>query len=168
MNPQPTFQDVVGCEAALYEWAESYDAKDRDRLSKCITPTLRIDYRRVLNKLWEAMPADDFVEMALDTKFIGNPRLKTQHLVGASKWLKTSETEMTGHHQMRVAHLRYADEDLTEVLAKARVHGKATVWYRKVDEVWKFAGIEPDLRWSDGEHDKVFQEGQEKFGETAN
>lgn len=80
------------------------------------------------------MPADEFLDMALDPDFIGNPRLKTQHLVGDSKWVKTSETEMTGSHQMRVAHLKYADEEMTEVSAKVHVHGKATVWYRNVDE----------------------------------
>ena len=29
------------CNAA-YEWADSYDAKDWDRLRKCIAPTLRV------------------------------------------------------------------------------------------------------------------------------
>ena len=35
-------KDVLGWQAALYEWAESYDTKDPDRLSKCIAPTLRV------------------------------------------------------------------------------------------------------------------------------
>jgi hypothetical protein len=34
--------DIVGCQAALFEWAESYDTKDWERLGKCITPTLRV------------------------------------------------------------------------------------------------------------------------------
>ena len=34
--------DVLGCQAALFDWAESYDSKDWDRLSKCIAPTLRV------------------------------------------------------------------------------------------------------------------------------
>ena len=49
--------------AAVYEWADSYDSKDWKRLEKCIAPTLRIDYRSFLNKIWEAMPADEFVKM---------------------------------------------------------------------------------------------------------
>merc|ERR1739841_490242 len=52
-----SFEDMQGCMAAAYEWADSYDSKDWDRLSKCIAPTLRIDYRSFLNKIWEAMPA---------------------------------------------------------------------------------------------------------------
>lgn len=60
MTAQPTFEgltlssvflrnkplihqtDVLGCQAAQYEWAESYDTKDWERLSKCIAPTLRV------------------------------------------------------------------------------------------------------------------------------
>ena len=34
--------DIFGCQAALFEWAESYDSKDWDRLSKCIAPVLRV------------------------------------------------------------------------------------------------------------------------------
>ena len=34
--------DILGCQAALFEWAESYDTKDWDRLSKCIAPVLRV------------------------------------------------------------------------------------------------------------------------------
>lgn len=34
--------DVVGCQAALYEWAESFDSKDWDRLSRCIAPSLYV------------------------------------------------------------------------------------------------------------------------------
>lgn len=114
------------------------------------------------------MPADAFLGMALDPKVLGNPRLKTQHLVGTSKWIKTSETEITGYHQMRVAHQRYADEKMTEVTAKAHAHGKCTMWYREVDTIWKFAGIEPDIRWSEFDHDNIFEEGEHKFGEERN
>ena len=55
--------EMQGCMAACFEWAESYDSKDWKRLEKCIAPTLRIDYRSFLNKIWEAMPAEEFVQM---------------------------------------------------------------------------------------------------------
>lgn len=35
-------EEVLGCQEALFEWAESYDTKDWDRLAKCIAPTLRV------------------------------------------------------------------------------------------------------------------------------
>ena len=55
--------EMQGCMAAVYEWADSYDSKDWKRLEKCIAPTLRIDYRSFLNKIWEAMPAEEFIKM---------------------------------------------------------------------------------------------------------
>ena len=122
----------------------------------------KIDYRAFLNKMWEAMPEEEYVQMASNPKVLGNPRLKTQHFVGGvSKWEKVSDTEITGRHQMRVAHQKYKDDKLTEVSIKGHAHGMATVWYRKVDGVWKFAGIEPGIRWSEYDHDKIFQEAAE-------
>ncbi|KAL9111235.1 MAG: hypothetical protein Q9227_004313 [Pyrenula ochraceoflavens] len=159
---QPPPEDVLGCQAAMYEWVESYDSKDWDRLRKCIAPTLRINYRSLVGKDWEAMPAEEYVQMASSPGLLGNPRLKTQHFVGGvSKWEKTSETEITGSHQMRVAHQKYKDDAMTEVHLKGHAHGQSTVWYRKVDGVWKFGGIEPGIRWSEYDHDKIFQEAAE-------
>jgi scytalone dehydratase len=119
--------------------------------------SLQIDYRAFLNKIWEEMPAEQFLGMASDKRFLGNPRLKTQHLIGATKWEQTSATEIIGYHQFRVAHQKYADDALTEVAVKGHAHGKGTIWYRKVDGVWKFAGIQPDIRWSEYDHDKIWE-----------
>ncbi|KAJ5242275.1 uncharacterized protein N7469_000602 [Penicillium citrinum] len=157
MAKQPHYQDVLGCQAALYEWAESYDTKDWDRLSKCIAPTLHIDYSAFLNKVWESMPAQEFLGMASHERFLGNQRLKTQHFVGATKWVQNGEDEITGYHQMRVAHQKYGDDDLKEVAVKGHAHGKATIWYRKVEGDWRFAGIQPDIRWSEYDHDKIWE-----------
>lgn len=103
--------------------------------------------------------------MASDPKVLGNARVKTQHFVGVSRWIKTSDNEITGYHQMRVAHQKYADDLRTEVAVKGHAHGKGTVWYRKEDGNWKFAGICPDIRWSEYDHDKIFEEGEAKFRE---
>jgi hypothetical protein len=75
LTPLPP--EMQGCMAAVYEWACSYDTKDWDRLAKCIAPTLRIDYRSFLNKIWEEMPADEFVKMASDPKVLGDKCLMT-------------------------------------------------------------------------------------------
>ena len=37
--------DVLQCQEALFEWAESFDTKDWDRLGKCIAPTLYVSFR---------------------------------------------------------------------------------------------------------------------------
>lgn len=121
-----------------------------------LPPPPQIDYRAFLDKIWESMPAEQFLGMASGQNFLGNRRLKTQHFVGATKWVQTGEGEVTGYHQMRVAHQKYADDDLTEVALKGHAHGRSTIWYRRVDGVWKFAGIAPDIRWSEYDHDKIF------------
>ncbi|KAK4234365.1 Scytalone dehydratase [Achaetomium macrosporum] len=149
--------DVLGCQAAFFELAESFDTKDWDRLAQCIAPTLYVDYRQVIGKLWESMPAEQFVTVASNPNFLGNRRIKTQHFIGTARWVKTSDDAITGYHQMRVAHQKYKDDELTEVLCKGHCHGKATVQYRRVDGVWKLAGMEPDIRWTEGEYDKIFQ-----------
>lgn len=111
-----------------------------------------------MGQLWLSMPAEQFVAMASDEKFLGNGRIKTQHLIGAGKWIQTDADEVTGYHQMRVAHQKYKKDEQTEVLYQGHAYGKATVHYRRVDGVWKFAGLEPDIRWAEHDYDKIFQE----------
>jgi scytalone dehydratase len=111
-----------------------------------------------MGMLWQSMPAAQFVEMASSPKFLGNARIKTQHFIGAGRWIKTGEDEITGYHQMRVAHQKYKDEELKEVIYKGHAHGKATVQYRRIDGIWKFAGLEPNIRWSEHDYDKIFHE----------
>ncbi|KKY32157.1 putative scytalone dehydratase [Diaporthe ampelina] len=159
-----TFSDYLGLNAALFEWAESYDSKDWKRLSRCIAPTLRIDYRSFLDKLWPAMPAEEFIAMISDKAVLGNPLLRTQHFVGGSRWEKVSDTEVVGHHQLRVPHQVYTDATLSEVKVKGHAHSYNMHWYRKVDGVWKFAGLSPDIRWSEYEFEKVFADGRDNFG----
>ena len=113
------------------------------------------------------MPADEFVAMASDPKVLGDKTLRTQHFCGASKWEKVSDTEITAYHQLRVPHQRYTDETLTKVLLKGHAHSTNTHWYQKVDGVWKFAGLCPDIRWFEYDFDKVFTSGAEAFGEDS-
>lgn len=37
----------MGCQAALFEWADSYDAKDWDRLRECVAPKLMVSPLRL-------------------------------------------------------------------------------------------------------------------------
>ncbi|KAH7412642.1 scytalone dehydratase [Cadophora sp. MPI-SDFR-AT-0126] len=160
-----TFEEVMGCMSACFEWADSYDSKDWERLRKCIAPTLRVDYRSFLDKMWEAMPSDEFVVMASNPAVLGNPLLKTQHFIGGTKWEKVSDDEIIGWHQLRVPHQKYKDATMKEVAVKGHAHSTNQHWYKKVDGVWKFAGLAPNIRWSEYDFDKVFEEGRETFGE---
>ncbi|KAI4180922.1 MAG: hypothetical protein L6R41_006930 [Letrouitia leprolyta] len=160
-----SFSDYLGLNAALYEWTESYDSKDWDRLRACIAPTMRIDYRSFLNKMWEAMPAEEYVSMASSPEVLGNQLLKTQHFIGASKWQKVSDSEVIGWHQMRVPHQRYTDDSKTEIAVKGHAHGTNQHWYRKIDGVWKFAGLAPEIKWGEFDFDRVFAHGRDTYGE---
>ena len=126
---------------------------------------MRIDYRSFLNKIWEALPADEYVAMASDPHVLGDPLLKTQHFIGSSKWEKVSDTEAIGWHQLRVPHQRYTDESKTEIAVKGHAHGTNQHWYRKVDGVWKFAGLAPEIKWGEFDFDKVFESGRGTFGD---
>ncbi|RMZ74759.1 hypothetical protein DV737_g5765, partial [Chaetothyriales sp. CBS 132003] len=115
-----------------------------------------IDYRTVLNKLWEEMPADELVTLASNPHFLGDNTLRTQHFVGGSRWVQESPEKIIGHHQLRVAHQRYTDESQKTVALKGHAHGTATVVYRKIDGQWKFAGLTPNIRWSEYDYDRIF------------
>jgi scytalone dehydratase len=122
---------------------------------------VQVDYTSFLNKKWDAMPAAEFIQMASDPKVLGNPLLKTQHFIGGSKWEKVSDTEVIGYHQLRVPHQRYTDSSMKEVALKGHAHSTNKHWYKKVNGVWKFAGLSPDIRWGEFDFDKIFEEGRE-------
>ena len=88
---------------------------------------------------------------------IGDPLVRTQHLLGArtDEWI--SETEVTTIHQIRAAHQRYVDLDLTKVAHKG--HGLGTVkhWFKKIDGVWKLSGIRPEMYWTEYDFPKIFR-----------
>lgn len=117
---------------------------------------MQIDYQKFANKSWEAMPAEEFVGMVSSPQFLGNFLLKTQHFIGVSRWERTCDEEITGYHQLRVAHQKYTDESRDSVSMKGHAHGGSTMWYRKVDGVWKFGGLRPDVRWFEDDYDKLF------------
>lgn len=102
--------------------------------------------------------------MISDKAVLGNQLLRTQHFVGASRWEKVSDTEIIGHHQLRVPHQVYTDASLKEVKVKGHAHSHNQHWYRKVDGVWKFAGLAPNIRWSEYDFDAVFASGREAYG----
>ena len=114
------------------------------------------------------MTAADYVTMASDPHVLGDPLLKTQHFIGATRWEKLSDTEVVGWHQLRVPHQKYTDESRTEIAVKGHAHGTNQHWYRKVDGVWKFAGLAPEIRWGEFDFDKVFAGGRETFGDEEN
>jgi scytalone dehydratase len=108
------------------------------------------------------MPAKDYLAMASDPKVLGDPRLMTQHFCGASTYEKVSDDEIIGWHQLRVPHQKYTDETRSKILVKGHAHSSNQHWYKKVDGEWKFAGLNPNIRWGEYDFDRVFEEGREQ------
>ncbi|KAF4583272.1 conidial pigment biosynthesis scytalone dehydratase Arp1 [Ophiocordyceps camponoti-floridani] len=153
----PSFQDYLELSELVFEWADSYDSKDWSRLQSIIAPTLLVDYTKIGKPRWESMPADEFIAMVSDDDFLGDPCVKTQHLLGANRWERVSETEVIGHHQLRAAHQVYTAPDLKTVKLRGHSHATNEHYYTKVDGVWKFAGLKPDVRWNEHEFERVFK-----------
>ena len=73
---------------------------------------------------------------------------------------------MVGHHQLRVPHQRYAnDGEMKTIKVKGHAHSTNTHWYKRVDGVWKFAGLCPNIRWYEYDFDRVFEQGRNELGE---
>ncbi|EUC41195.1 hypothetical protein COCMIDRAFT_106780 [Bipolaris oryzae ATCC 44560] len=155
MSP-PTYEEILSCQTVLFEWAESYDSKDWQRLKACLAPTLAVDYSAFIDKKWDALPADEFVGMVSSTHFLGNPTIRTQHLIGLGTWDKTSADIIVAHLQLRVAHQKYTDETLGTVQLTANDHGTGVLTLKCIQGQWRFAGLVPRSRWSTGDMSKVF------------
>ena len=59
-------------------------------------------------------------------------------------------------------------EEGAQVTVKGHAHSANKHWYRRVDGVWKFAGLCPDIRWFEHDFDRIFADGRDNFGENGN
>lgn len=104
------------------------------------------------------MPAADFVTMMSSRNFLGDPLVRTQHLMGAARYERTSDDMVIGHHQIRAAHQRYTDIERLTVENKGHGHSYIKHWYKKVNGEWKMAGLCPRVYWNEHDFDKIFVE----------
>ena len=116
----------------------------------------QIDYSIVGHSRIEDMPAKEFLGMMSAPQFLGDPLIRTQHMMGASKYERLSETEVVGHHQIRAAHQRYTGPDKLKVENKGHGHSHIDHWYRRVDGTWKLAGLCPKVYWNEFDFEKIF------------
>lgn len=113
----------------------------------CLAPFSRLDFRSLQGELHDNLVPDDYISLLIKT--IGDERLKTQHLMGATTWSYLAEGSIEVVHQMRVAHQRYTDETLAEVLNKGHAHGFVFHQYKKIDGKWKIETVRPKLEWTE-------------------
>ena len=116
----------------------------------------QINYAKVTNVRYDDLPVSEFMTMVSNPLFLGDPLVDSQHLLGAAKWIKESDTEIIGFHQSRAAHVRWTNEEKTGVAATGHGHGHIQVLYRKVEGIWKWSGITTHVRWNEHEWENVF------------
>ncbi|KAF7719056.1 Scytalone dehydratase [Penicillium ucsense] len=161
INSEPnldiSFQDYLILSKLVFDWADCYDHKDWERLRTIIAPTLTVDYTKIGLKRWDDMPAEEYLAMMSHPGFLGDPTVKTQHLLGQTWWEKVSDTEVIGHHQLRAAHQVYTNDGLKDVKLRGHGHAYNEHYYRKVDGVWKFAGLKPEVVFNEKRFEDVFK-----------
>jgi scytalone dehydratase len=115
-----------------------------------------VDYSIVGHKCFPDMDHEEFISMMSSPDFLGDKLVCTQHLMGAAKYEYVSDTEVIGYHQIRAAHQRYADLDLATVDHKGHGHSLVRHHYKKIDGVWKLAGVCPRVYWNEFNFEKIF------------
>ena len=136
------------------------------RLEAILFPNLNVDYTAVMGPeaTWPNMSAANFVAMMSASNQLGNPLITTQHLIGASSWQRVSSKKISGSHQLRAAHVRYATDMAgnrsVDVLVTANSHAIVKHLYSQ-DEfgVWKLAGIQPCVLFNEGNLSAIFDIG---------
>ncbi|OJJ07884.1 hypothetical protein ASPVEDRAFT_47077 [Aspergillus versicolor CBS 583.65] len=150
------FQDYLAWKALAFEWADSIDKKDWDRLRNILTPKLLVDYSMLGQPSTPDMESDAFIAWMSSPDFVGDPLVRTQHLLGAVSYEYVSEDEITAIHQIRAAHQRYSDDTLATVAYHAHGYGNIQHWYKRVEGAWKLSGLRPEMYWSENDLSKIF------------
>ncbi|KAF2480449.1 Scytalone dehydratase, partial [Neohortaea acidophila] len=97
--------------------------------------------------LQDGFTPDQFAAIIADRKVIGDPRVKTQHLLGGGSWSSPGDGTVQVWRQRRVAHQRYEAEDMAVVVNKGHGHGANQHTYRKIDGIWKIVGVNAKNGW---------------------
>ncbi|KAJ6164654.1 Scytalone dehydratase [Penicillium chermesinum] len=149
--------DYVAFGQLAFEWADSCDIKDWDRLRNILAPTLLVDYSMIGHERLPKVSAEDFVAMIASPKLLGHPLVRTQNLIGAVRYNPVCDEEIGASYQIRAAHQRYEDPDHTSVTLRGHGYGKVTHWYKKMDGDWKLSGIRLEMYWSEYDFEKILR-----------
>lgn len=85
--------------------------------------------------------------------------MSTQHFLGAAKYTRVSDTQITVRYQVRAAHVRWKDASKKEEIAKGHGHGEMVQHASKTDGVWKLTGWCPHVFWNEHDFDEVVRIG---------
>lgn len=80
----------------------------------------------------ESLTLDQFAAIIAGRKVIGDPRVKTQHLLGGGSWNSPGDGTAQVWWQLRVAHQRCEAEDMAVVINKGHGHGANQHTYKRL------------------------------------
>lgn len=102
------------------------------------------------------MESEDFISTMSSPDLVGDPLVQTQHLLGAASYEYVAENEIVAVHQIRAAHQRYSDISLEDVACRGHGYGRVKHWYKRSGNVWKLAGLRPEMYWTEHDFSKIF------------
>lgn len=141
--------DFIALQNLVFDWADSTDMKDWERLKRCLAPAVTLDNSRFGIGTHENLTPDQY--MGILKPILGRPTIQTQHIIGASKWERLEDGRVYAVHQVRASHQSFTDETLTKAVNKGHGHGQAEHWYQKVDGAWKIVYNRPSSNWVEGD-----------------
>ena len=157
MASNVSFNQTQACQRVAHEWAESMDTKDWRRLQLCLAPIVDVDYSSIAGFKDSEMSSESYVALVSSESVLGNPLIKTQHLLGSTSWQRISDATTIGRHQIRAAHQRYGDGSLERVVAHGHTHGLNVFTYEEIQGKWKLRRLQALARWVEGDLRQVFK-----------
>jgi scytalone dehydratase len=172
-----TLLDWLALSRITFEWADSYDSKQFDRMEKILAPkvtvrsqgktspsflqsgysdipTKKLDYSEAFGTVYRDMPASSFVKMSSNPNRLGGI-VDCIHHVGASKYDRTGPDTVTGYHQVRTEYKRWKTMEKKEVEATGQGLTIMLHYYQRVNGEWKLAGVKPLTRSNEFNFERI-------------
>ncbi|KAB8265390.1 conidial pigment biosynthesis scytalone dehydratase Arp1 [Aspergillus pseudonomiae] len=145
----------LACQHLLYNWANSIDTKAWASLLALFAPMIDVDYSALgLLKAAAVQPAL-YVRQVSSPRQLGNPDIQTQHMIGACKWTRESESHARVAFQILAAHRREPQAGDAAILATG--HGVNTMDFAQIDGEWKIAALKVGVLWVEGDINDIFK-----------
>lgn len=94
-----TFEDYLALSRITFEWADSYDSKQFDRLEAILAPEVTLDYSEAFSQKPVTMSREAFMKLSDHPNRLGGI-VDCIHHIGGSKYDRTGPDTVTGYHQV--------------------------------------------------------------------
>ncbi|KAH8724904.1 hypothetical protein GQ44DRAFT_827028 [Phaeosphaeriaceae sp. PMI808] len=142
-----SFEDERQFREIAFKWTIAWDTKDLSAFVAISAPEIVADYREYLATVGEIRTKPEIVFKSLfGPETLGNPNMKTQHLLGAQIFTRISETEAKGNWQARANHVRTFKNGRVAIWDSSAI---VELTYVKIDGQWKLGGWRPHTQLSE-------------------